>query len=98
MSSEVIAEISVCLTCMFIHANGEYPGDPDDIDPNEPEPWALLTDNEDPAMGGEHNERCTPEDREEGCDCDDLGFSWSPCEGCGSRLGGDRYRFTVFAD
>lgn len=22
---------------------------------------------------------------------DDLGFSWSPCDGCGSDLGGDRY-------
>lgn len=22
---------------------------------------------------------------------DDLGFSWSACEGCGSPLGGDRY-------
>jgi hypothetical protein len=98
MGAEVIGEISVCPTCMFIHANGEYPGEPDDIDPNEPEPWALLPEGVHPAMGGEHREICTPEGREEGCDCGDLGFSWSPCEGCGSGLGGDRYLFTLFAN
>jgi hypothetical protein len=98
MSAEVIDEISVCLACMFMHTNGEYPGGPADIDPNEPEPWALLPEGTHPAMGGEHNERCTPADREEGCDCENLGFSWSRCEGCGSTLGGDRYLFTLFAN
>ncbi len=98
MPAEVIGAISVCLVCMFTHANGEYPGDPDDIDPNEPEPWALLREGEHPAMGGEHRDNCTPEDREEGCDCGDLGCSWYSCEGCGSTLGGDRYLFTLFAN
>ena len=27
---------------------------------------------------------------------DDDGFSWSPCDGCGSRLGGNRYRMTIW--
>lgn len=26
----------------------------------------------------------------------DCGFSWSACDGCGSRLGGTRHRFAVF--
>ena len=25
----------------------------------------------------------------------ELGFSWQPCEGCGSQLGGDRYQAFV---
>ena len=43
-----------------------------------------------------------------GCDCEtspdgeptcgsEHGFSWSPCPGCGSHLGGDRYPVTVSA-
>lgn len=29
---------------------------------------------------------------------DDLGFSWSPCDTCGSTLGGDRYLVHVVDD
>jgi hypothetical protein len=30
-------------------------------------------------------------------DPDSLGFSWSPCECCDSRLGGDRFAVSVWA-
>lgn len=87
-------EISVCLTCMIAHANGE---DIREENSKEPEPFALFHGQISRlAMGGEHNENCTEEDRAEGCDCEDLGFSWHRCDGCGSFLGGDRFRFTVF--
>ena len=29
---------------------------------------------------------------------DHYGFSWSPCECCGSRLGGDRYAVSVWRE
>jgi len=31
-----------------------------------------------------------------GCDCEKRDFSWSPCDGCGSNLGGDRHAFTIW--
>lgn len=34
-------------------------------------------------------------DRPDDCDCDNHGFSWSDCDGCGSTLGGDRYAATA---
>jgi len=91
-STEDIGLISVCTDCMLAHANGDVP----EREPGEPEPWALLTFGYTPAMGGEHRENCTEADRGEGCDCDYLGFSMTQCEGCGSRLDGERYWFTMF--
>jgi hypothetical protein len=31
------------------------------------------------------------------CDCEELGFSWSGCDVCGSTLGGDRHAVTFWA-
>lgn len=95
-------EISVCQCCMLTEANGECCGP--DYDNNHGlegfgggvEPLSLISPEDGLAMGGEHSEYCTEDDRGAGCDCDQLGFSWSSCEGCGSPLGGDRYKMTVF--
>lgn len=32
---------------------------------------------------------------EHDCDCERMEFSWSPCEGCGSTLGGAREALTI---
>jgi hypothetical protein len=93
---ELLGEIDVCEDCLFIHANGEYLGDPRDRTPDMPEAWALWGFGYHATMGGEHSETCTEADRDEGCECDRRGFSWQSCEGCGSGLGGDRYRFTMW--
>lgn len=95
MYSELCGEISVCSDCMLEHANGEISPD---RDASQPEPWALLTLGFNVAMGGEHNDDCPnqPEWIGEECRCGDLEFSWASCEGCGSNLGGDRYRFTMY--
>lgn len=29
---------------------------------------------------------------------DGLGFSWQPCDGCGTKLAGDRYRINLLPD
>lgn len=38
--------------------------------------------------------KCDPRTEPES---DHYGFSWSPCECCGSRLGGDRYAVSVWS-
>lgn len=91
--------IWVCTDCMILAANGEEPLDRPD---SEPEPWALWPDSAgettmgllreqhecDYATGGEYGD----------CDCERREFSWSDCDGCGSRLGGARYAYTYWTD
>jgi len=85
-------DLSVCGDCMIMHANGEAPTDPQ---ADQPEPWALYaTKPADIGMGG----GCRYDCAEDECECDQLGFSWSNCDGCGSRLGGDRYRFSLYPE
>jgi len=69
----------VCVDCMILAVNGETPSDPD---PTQPEPWACWPDQHDvtPDFGGDDDEGINS-------------FSWQYCMGCGSTLGGERYRF-----
>lgn len=62
--------------------------------PFDREPLALIPAGVDVVNAFPHSAECTEADREEGCDCDDLGFSHSACEGCGNPLAGDRYGVT----
>jgi hypothetical protein len=72
----MIDNLSVCVDCAMILANGEL-GQGDEAAEREhgarmaeqwPDPWVLVLDIND----------------------DDAHFSWQDCDGCGSRLGGDR--------
>lgn len=75
----------VCSDCMFANVNGEEPIDRPE---SEPEVWAIWTDGVHdivPAFGGE-------DDEDDGI----LSFSTSRCDGCGSHLHGERYRFAWF--
>jgi hypothetical protein len=89
---------------MLVHANGEC-GE----DCHTEEPLVQIRKEDGLALGmafEEHAEECLyriygsshseniPGDYE--CECEQLGFSWSSCEGCGSGLGGDRFALTVF--
>lgn len=94
MKSTILSEISVCTDCMLLHANGEF--DPD-RPTDEPEPLALITEGYSVTLGGEHTDMCELNEYGE-CDCDQLGFSGQPCQGCGSWLGGDRYLMTLWQD
>ena len=46
-------------------------------------------------MADHHGEHCTlcigKQDIESWCTCSETHFSWSPCEICGSNLGGNRH-------
>lgn len=86
----------VCTDCLMVLANGETGGEPD-------QPPLQLLDGLEVTLGmvrEEHDctdaEGRTAHDRGEECECERTEFSWSPCEGCGSRLGGSRDAATVW--
>jgi hypothetical protein len=96
----IICNMAVCVCCMLVHANGECCAD-DSHGGDSREPWSEVNfaDGYSVTMGllaEEHGDTCTETDREEGCDCEGPWFSWSRCNGCGSRLGGNRYAFTLW--
>jgi hypothetical protein len=83
--------IWVCVDCMFIHENGETSGEPDR------EPWCVLEPNEHVCMGMARDEHAECDEHDE-CECETQEFSWQSCDGCGSRLGGSRHAFTLYAN
>lgn len=75
--------LHACVDCIAYAANGTVPEDRPDL---EADIAAELGD------GG--TLVCAFEQTERGDSVDDW-FSWSPCECCGSRLGGNRNRLAV---
>lgn len=101
LRAEIIGTIDVCECCMLIHANGEC-GDHDEHGEGY-EPLSRIGFPEYTVTMGllaeEHSEYCTEEDREaDQCDCEGPSFSWQSCEGCGSHLGGNRYKLTLWRE
>lgn len=87
-------EYDVCTNCLMVAVNGDDSG----RDPGDPEPLSLADPGHYLIYGvGTHRDGCTSDDREEGCDCAELGFRWTACEGCGVE-GGDRFRMIAFVD
>ena len=94
----------VCIDCRDCEASGVLP-DPDDFRPGTvPDPWSV---DQGPGrvtpglMFPEHHDDCVNFDHDTGeylgigdCFCEDQDFSWSPCHGCGSHLGGSRHAYT----
>ena len=83
-------DIWVCTDCYFAHHYGWhehegkwYAGESDS--PADREPLGLVDDG---------LQLADNTDSETGDGIDD--FSWSSCSGCGSTLGGSRYRLAVF--
>lgn len=92
------ATLWVCTDCLLTHANGEHsPDRPESL----PEPLSLIDGaHDDLSMGLRvegHADTCTPQDREERCDCETIPFGWLDCEGCGDTNAGKRHAmFLVF--
>ena len=91
---------------MQVIANGEC-CDQDHGTEDCPETLAIIPETDNVTLGllyEEHNEGClfkrmgssAPHDYE--CDCENFGFSWTPCDACGCRLAGDRYGATGWAN
>jgi len=87
------SDVYVCVDCYFAHhygateVDGEWFSGESDT-PCDREPLALL-DGYDVADNTDCNS-----DEDSGID----EFSWRSCEGCGSTLGGSRYRLAVFTN
>lgn len=77
-------DIEVCIDCLMLLANGEISEESD----HSAEEHAALMDRGWPSDEWELAIAC-PEDCE-------GSFSWRDCQGCGSRLGGDRHPVAVF--
>jgi len=88
--TKVIDNVWVCVDCYFAHhygaveIDGEWFAGESDT-PCDREPLSRLVD----------CDLADNTDSETGEGIDD--FSWRSCSGCGSTLGGSRYRLAVFA-
>lgn len=71
----------MCVDCLVLLANGETPAE---MSERETEEWLAAIDRAWPESEGWHLAPACGEDCE-------GGFSWSSCDVCGSRLGGDRH-------
>lgn len=76
-------ELMGCCDCLLLVANGEVPHD----DNGELEAGMRATLKPDEI----HHLCCGDSDK-------DDEFSWSPCECCGSRLGGSRHHMVVLEE
>jgi hypothetical protein len=99
---------SVCQDCLLASANGEPV--PWESGSSEPEPLSNVDygAGEEISLGWLlewHDDQCPNRieqrsnpgkyfPRQE-CDCEDLGFCQSPCQGCGSSLHGERFAMTL---
>jgi len=94
--------MSVCRCCLLVLANGEC-CDSEHGSQDYPQPLSAVpaADGVSPGMGyAEHADDClfkikggdAPGSYE--CECENLGFRMSTCDGCGCSLGGDRFAAT----
>lgn len=89
-----------CSDCVQLIANGESPVD---ISQADSEAWLTSVsernDGYQVTLGmpvEEHNETCTETDRDYGCDCETVSFTWSSCDVCGGNQGGSRDAVSFF--
>lgn len=78
--------IEVCVDCLHLLANGECPDDTDT------ELHALKM----AAVWGDAEITLGALDEDDDGDGPEPFFSWSPCDGCHSQLGGDRELATAW--
>jgi hypothetical protein len=87
----------VCVDCYFAHHGADESDAPTDREPlSLIDDGAEVTDNTCSSHDGDDEtacEYCGQTDYENGI----QEFSWRSCEGCGSTLGGARYRLAVWS-
>lgn len=94
----------VCVDCLFSH-HGFDDHEMGEPYPTDPAPLDLLVDapHVTGGMTSEHHDTpCGSFDSPGGdflggqCECEEVTFSWSRCQGCGSNLGGSRHALTAW--
>jgi hypothetical protein len=87
----------VCVDCYYAHNGIAFRGNPDCL------PLSLITGEVTSGLvSAEHNTPCGSFDSAGGdflggeCECEQIIFTWAPCDGCGSHLGGGRDALTVW--
>jgi ribosomal protein L37AE/L43A len=85
----------LCIDCLVMLANGEESPDADR------EPLSEIGEDDEITLGlflEEHASDCAAREQGAECDqeCDHDHFSSDPCEGCGSRLAGERHAATLW--
>ena len=94
--------IWICEDCLMLLANGETNPEWTEeqeaefiaaIDEKWPADWVLAPGCSHDSHNWSDAETVTDEDRDA---CDEGGFSWTQCDGCGSTLGGSRYPAGAF--
>ena len=84
---QVIDELEICTDCMFAVEYGCYSEHEQCFNREEFDKRQAEIDKAIESVDGQIVNN-TPEDFE-------AGFSWTPCELCGSTLGGDRYPYSI---
>jgi len=85
-------EIDICIDCLFVLANGAETDEQRKAAERMAEKWPNV----DITLGQSHDD-CNHDKTDECAEmCEEPFFSWQTCEGCGSDLGGDRQKATVW--
>lgn len=86
------AEITICVDCCFLLANGDVP----DERPNLADEIAAIWGDSEITLGRFHQDH-DHDDNDLAIElCEEPFFSWQPCGACGSTLGGDREYATAW--
>jgi hypothetical protein len=99
MSERQFSNGKCCTDCLVLLANGDTPSEM-----SEPEVTEYLAGMDDTEvtlgrMFGEEDCEHTADDsdyEDHAENCEQLGFSWSPCDVCRRPLGGERYAVTFW--
>ena len=89
--------LDVCTDCLLLIANGDLPEDRPELNQEIDAQWGEVSTATCDAHGAVHGSLrwdlvCGGEHEDPH---GDSHFSWSGCESCGSRLGGDRHAATA---
>lgn len=95
MDTSNTVDLSVCVDCLFLLANGEVQdGEGNDITQEHAHKVRMLWSDTEITLGSLECRYCPTE---ENGDCESW-FSYLPCNCCGSSLGGDRSHATAWVD
>lgn len=86
-----VALIWVCFDCMITRESesSQY----DDVTGEYAQPWSKIEDGYSVTFG-----IIVDNDAHDGANMEHIDFSTSPCDGCGSKLHGERHAYTLWDD